>query len=124
MSTGGRSRRGDTVGQVQLEEARQCIREEVLGLDRRDRLRATRSQEGYRGRGRVQGCSGAQRVPPAIGVDVLLAASWELQPGRMKPSWSGLGQTVSVQLGTLAKPALAVMRKSIWATMEVQSRLG
>ena len=63
----------------------------------------------------VQRCSGAQRVPPAIGVDVLLAAILELQPGRRKPSsWSGLGQTVSVQLGKLEKPALAVMRKSIW----------
>ena len=63
----------------------------------------------------VQRCSGAQRVPPAIGVDVLLAAILELQPGRRKPSsWSGLGQTVSVQLGKLEKLALAVMRKSIW----------
>eukprot|EP00964_Phaeocystis_antarctica_P022252 scaffold12347_cov83-Phaeocystis_antarctica.AAC.1 len=68
-------------------------------------------QEGQR----PQRCSGAQRVPPAIGVDVLLAAILELQPGRRKPSsWSGLGQTVSVQLGKLEKPALAVMRKSIW----------
>ena len=68
----------------------------------------------------VQRCSGAQRVPPAIGVDVLLAAILELQPGRRKPSsWSGLGQTVSVQRGTLAKPELAkVMRKSIWAAMD------
>ena len=70
----------------------------------------------------VQRCSGAQRVPPAIGVDVLLAAILELQPGRRTPSWSGLGQTVSVQLGELAKPALAAMRKSILEGDEGKTR--